>query len=87
VARLEGDLIEAEGAAKRRIAWLEEWKAGAAARIESLEAQLEQSVQKREFDLLAAELAMLREDYVDLLQREADARIKVGRRCLHVGVC
>jgi hypothetical protein len=78
-ARLEHDVIEVEAVAKRRIAWLEEWKLGASQRLEDLHAQLDRSVPRAEFECIFKELETLREDYVDLLQREADARIKILR--------
>lgn len=73
---VERAMVESEATAKARILYLEEWKLGAAEKLERQAAALETTRSAREFNVVARDLEALREDYLALLSREADARLK-----------
>ncbi|KAG5187530.1 hypothetical protein JKP88DRAFT_267883 [Tribonema minus] len=78
--RAEGDLIEAEAAAKTRILFLEQHRAGAAERVARLTAELERSAPAERCDTLQRALAALREDHLRLLEKVRTSFAHVERR-------
>ena len=73
--RLEGDFVEMEGTLKRRILFLEQYKAMAAPRLSKLETELQYSVPQSDFIAVQNELESLREDHLFALRRELEARV------------
>jgi len=75
--RAENNLIEAEEHTRKRILYLEQYKAHSIQLTERLQRQLDKSVPEAEHNKSQRELEMLREDYLDLLHKEADVRLRL----------
>lgn len=75
----EKDAIEVEMELKSRLLYLEEWKQGASEKLERLQAKLDESVPEEKYTKVAMEVDDLREDYLNLLTREAQARYELAR--------
>jgi len=74
-AALEADFIEMESALKKRILYLEQYKLAAAARIGHLQSRVDSSVASSDYLALQAEIDVLREDHLNTLRREVEARM------------
>ena len=76
--------VEADADAKARLLYLEEWKRGAGERLERQAAALSRAVPKHDHVETCLELDSLRSDYLNLMAREAELRLKVitCRPCL-----
>jgi len=69
--------VEAESDAKARLLYLEEWKRGAGERLERQAAALSRAVPQHDHVEACLELDSLRSDYLNLMAREAELRLKV----------
>ena len=80
----ESASVEADADAKARLLYLEEWKRGAGERLERQAAALSRAVPKHDHVETCLELDSLRSDYLNLMAREAELRLKVitCRPCL-----
>lgn len=74
--KLEFDLADMEGTLKKRILNLEQYKATAGSRLASLQSKLDVSVPQSDYLLLQNELEYLREEHLNTLRREVDARVQ-----------
>ncbi|CAE7662794.1 cep290, partial [Symbiodinium microadriaticum] len=74
-ARVEADFVEMEGTLKRRILFLEQYKAICSPRLDKLETELQYSVPQSDFIAIQNELESLREDHLFALRRELEARV------------
>lgn len=77
--RLENDFVEMEGALKKRILYLEQYKLAAGSRIGHLQAKVDCAVPQQEYLQLQSELEVLREDHLNALRREVEVRITALR--------
>jgi chromosome segregation ATPase len=75
--RAEKNLVEIEATTSKRTLYLEQYKAQAVELTERLQRQLEKSVPDVEHKKVLRELELLREDYLDLLHKEADVRLRL----------
>jgi chromosome segregation ATPase len=75
--RAESDMVEMECSVKSRILYLEEWKAGTEDRTRRLQRQLEKSVPESDLTIAHRSLEALRNDYIELMEREVDARVQL----------
>jgi hypothetical protein len=73
--RLERDFVEMESTLKKRLLYLEQYKAAMSSRLGHLQGRVDKSVPVEDFMLVQAELDSLREDHLLALRREVDARI------------
>lgn len=72
---IETDFIEMEGVLKRRILFLEQYKAQIKGKVEQYQKELELSIPQSDYLIIQNELERLREDYLYSLRRELEARI------------
>jgi hypothetical protein len=72
---VENDFIEMEGVLKRRIVFLEQYKAQMRGKLEQYQRELGMSVPQSDYLMIQNELERLREDYLYSLRRELEARI------------
>ena len=72
---LESDFIEMETSLKKRILYLEQYKLAASARIAHLQGRVDSSVSSADYTALQAEIDSLREDHLNTLRREVEARM------------
>lgn len=72
---LEGDFVEMESSLKKRILYLEQYKLAAGARIGHLQGRVDSSVSQGDYLALQAEIDVLREDHLNTLRREVEARM------------
>ena len=75
--RAENSLVEIEVSSRKRILYLEQWKSYSVELTERLQRQLAKSVPDSEHNKVLRELEMIREDYLDLLHKEADVRLRL----------
>ena len=75
--QLEYDFAEMESILKKRILYLEQFKLSASARIGYLQGKLDTSVPQEDFFEINKELDCLREDHLNALRREVEARVAV----------
>ncbi|GMH51677.1 hypothetical protein TrST_g11013 [Triparma strigata] len=75
--RAEKSLVEIEVTTRKRTLYLEQCKASLISTTERLQRQLEKSVPEGEHSKALRELELLREDYLDLLHKEADVRLRL----------
>ncbi len=73
--RLENDFVEMESTLKKRILFLEQYKAAMSARLGHLQGRLDVSVPQEDYLAVQAEIDCLREDHLSALRREVDARV------------
>jgi centrosomal protein CEP290 len=73
--RHEMDIADIEGTLKRRILYLEQYKAAAGSRLARLQGKLDLSVPQGDYSAALTELDTLRDDHLKALQRELEARI------------
>jgi hypothetical protein len=64
-----------ESTLKKRLLYLEQYKAAMSSRLGHLQGRVDKSVPVEDFMLVQAELDSLREDHLLALRREVDARI------------
>jgi hypothetical protein len=72
---LEVDFCEMEGTLKKRVLFLENFKARAGRELGQLQSQLDKSVPQSDYFALQTELECLREDHLAALKRELQARL------------
>jgi hypothetical protein len=72
---IETDFVEMEGVLKRRILFLEQYKAQVKSKLEQFQRELEMSIPQSDYLIIQNELERLREDYLYSLRRELEARI------------
>jgi hypothetical protein len=72
---IETDFIEMEGVLKRRVLFLEQYKAQIKGKVEQYQKELELSIPQSDYLIIQNELERLREDYLYSLRRELEARI------------
>jgi outer membrane murein-binding lipoprotein Lpp len=75
--RLEKDFVEMESILKKRILYLEQYKAAMSSRLGQLQGRVDRSVPVEDFLAVQEELDSLREDHLQSLRREVEARILV----------
>ena len=75
--RAEKNLVEMEATTSKRTLYLEQYKGQAVELTERLQRQLEKSTPDAEHKKVIRELEVLREDYLDLLHKEADVRLRL----------
>ena len=73
--RLESDFVEMESTLKKRILYLEQYKAAISSRLGHLQGRLDKSVPQEDFMALQMEIDTLREDHLVALRREVEARV------------
>jgi hypothetical protein len=73
--QLENDFVEMESALKKRVLYLEQYKLAAGARIGHLQGRVDSSVSQADYVALQAEIDVLREDHLNTLRREVEARM------------
>ena len=71
----ETDVSEIEATLKKRILYLEQYKAASGGRIAKLQGKLNTSVPQSDYSAIVLELDALREDHLNALNRELEARI------------
>ena len=72
---LETDFVEMEASLKRRILYLEQYKLAAGSRIGHLQVKVDASVPQSDYLVLQMEIDVLREDHLNTLRREVEARM------------
>jgi chromosome segregation ATPase len=72
---LESDFVEMETSLKKRILYLEQYKLAAGARIGHLQGRVDSSVPQADYVALQSEIDVLREDHLNTLRREVEARM------------
>ena len=72
--KLESDFVEMNSL-KQRILYLEQFKSTASARISFLQGKLERYQPRADYDAAQKELEALREEHLNVLRREVEARI------------
>ncbi|CAM9748610.1 unnamed protein product, partial [Scytosiphon promiscuus] len=75
----ERDFVEMSTASKTRVLYLEQWKAGASARLVRLQQRLDVSVPEQDFVCARRELEQLQEEFLALLQSSAESRVQVAK--------
>ena len=80
--KLESDFVEMENSLKQRILYLEQFKSNASERLAFLQGKLESYQPRADYDAAQKELETLREEHLNVLRREVEARIALveGRR-------
>jgi chromosome segregation ATPase len=73
--KLEADFVEMESSLKQRILYLEQYKAAASSRLSFLQGKLEDSVPRVDYEAAHKELEALREEHLNVLRREVEARV------------
>jgi chromosome segregation ATPase len=73
--QLQTDFAEMETALKKRVLYLEQYKLAAGARIGHLQGRVDSSVPHTDYLALQSELDVLREDHLNTLRREVEARM------------
>jgi hypothetical protein len=73
--RVEEDFVEMEGSLKRRILFLEQYKADTGPKLLRLQSQLDVMVPQGDYLTVQNELENLRQDHIYALRRELDTRI------------
>jgi hypothetical protein len=76
---LEMDFVEMETALKKRILYLEQYKAAVSSKMGRLQGRLDVSVPNEDYEALQKELECLRDDHLITLRREVEARIAALR--------
>lgn len=71
----EEQFAEMEGVLKRRVLFLENYKAGIEPKVAKLQCQLDSSVPHKDYVLVENELESLRQDHLHALRRELAARV------------
>lgn len=72
---LEKDFVDMEASLKKRILFLEQYKAAVSSRLGHLQGKLDTSIPQEDFFALQSELENLREDHLTTLRREVEARV------------
>ena len=72
---IEEQFAEMEGVLKRRILYLENCKAQVEPHVAKLQCLLDNSVPRKDYNLVENELESLRQDHLHALRRELDARV------------
>ncbi|CAK8989635.1 Centrosomal protein of 290 kDa (Cep290) [Durusdinium trenchii] len=75
---LQHEMVQAETALRERVLYLEEWKAGAQAQLESLQKSVELCVPRNSHEAVVRKLANIKHKYRELLGREAQLRSKTS---------
>eukprot|EP00903_Cladosiphon_okamuranus_P020140 g18493.t1 len=78
-AASERDFAEMSTAGKTRVLYLEQWKAGASARLLRLQQRLDVSVPEQDLVCARRELEQLQGEFLALLQSSAESRVQVAR--------
>lgn len=73
--QLEHDFVEMESSLKKRILYLEQYKLAAGSRIGHLQGRVDSSVSQADYLALQSEIDVLREDHLNTLRREVEARM------------
>lgn len=73
--KLEIDIADLESSLKKRILYLEQYKHSASAKLEFLQSKLNEAVPSSDYLSLQRELDLLRDDHLNTLQREVNARV------------
>lgn len=73
--KLEADFVEMESNLKQRILYLEQYKSASSARLSFLQGKLESSVPRVDYEAAHKELEFLREEHLNVLRREVEARV------------
>jgi hypothetical protein len=76
---MQRDLAEVEGALKKRVLYLEQCKASLGNRVERLEARLARAAPIDDLKEAQTELEGLREEHLEALRREMDAKVTLLR--------
>ncbi len=74
----ESEAIEANAEIRRRVVYLEEFKSGALERLQRMQSYIDESVPRYELNIAQRAIGLLRERLVDLVGREADARVQLA---------
>ncbi|CAN0076060.1 unnamed protein product, partial [Ectocarpus fasciculatus] len=75
----ERDFLEMSTAGKTRVLYLEQWKAGASARLLRLQQRLDVSVPEQDLACTRRELEQLQEEFLGLLHSSAESRVEVTK--------
>ncbi len=73
----ESDAIESNAAIRMRVVYLEEFKSGALERLQRMQQYINESVPRYKLNIAHRAIDLLRERLVDLVEREADARVQL----------
>jgi centrosomal protein CEP290 len=74
-SKLEADFVEMEASLKQRILYLEQYKSAASARLAFMQGKLSSSVPRGDYEAAHKELECLREEHLNVLRREVEARV------------
>ncbi|CAN0162716.1 unnamed protein product, partial [Ectocarpus sp. 12 AP-2014] len=78
-AASERDFLEMSTAGKTRVLYLEQWKAGASARLLRLQQRLDVSVPEQDLVCTRRELEQLQEEFLGLLHSSAESTVEVTK--------
>ncbi len=76
--KAESEAIEANAEIRKRVVYLEEFKSGALERLQRMQRYIDESVPRYELNIAQRAIGLLRERLVDLVEREADARVQLA---------
>lgn len=73
--RLQVDFVEMESSLKKRILYLEQYKLSAGSRLAQIQGKLDVCVPQEDYKALLSEIEVLREDHLNTLRREVEAKM------------
>ncbi len=76
--KAEPEAIEANAEIRKRVVYLEEFKSGALGRLQRMQCYIDESVPRYELDIAQRAIGLLRQRLVELVEREADARVQLA---------